>query len=130
MHKAASGAHLDTIVYLCDAGALVDASSELGMTPLLLAAQKGNPDTCRLLLGSGASVDAKDSTFGWTGLHFATSESHESTMACLIEGGANPRAKDEGGRSAVYCAKHPSIKVLLARLSAEFENSRHAPFGR
>lgn len=107
---------------------MVDIASESGMTPLLLAAQKGNPDSCRLLLGSGANIDAQDHTFGWTALHFATSESHESTMACLIEGGANPRAKDTGGRSAVYCAKHPSIKVLLARLSAEFENRNRTSF--
>jgi len=78
---------------------------------------------------AGASVDARDSTFGWSALHFATAESHESTMACLIEGGANPNAKDEGNRSALSCAKSASIKVLLTRLSAEFESrSRNSRF--
>ena len=42
---------------------------------------------------AGANVDARDSTFGWTALHFASSEGHETTLASLIEGGANPNAK-------------------------------------
>jgi len=121
LHKAAKAGHLDAIVALVDGKALVDSKCNSGMSPLIVAAQKGHADAVRLLLASGVSVDNRDITYGWTALHFASSEGHESTIASLIEGGANPNTKDEGGRTAIHCAKTPAIRMLICRLASEYE---------
>ena len=53
---------LETVNFLLQRGAEVDARYSRNFTPLLLAAYKGRAETARLLLLAGANIEAKDDT--------------------------------------------------------------------
>ena len=59
LHAALAGATNDGLVArLLEAGADVNARGETGVTPLHLAASRGNRALCEMLIGRGAAVDA------------------------------------------------------------------------
>lgn len=63
-----------------------------GITPLMLAAQKGQLEIAALLVDKGASIGLKDS-WGWTALMYALRYGHHDLAEFLIEKGANARDK-------------------------------------
>jgi hypothetical protein len=58
---------------LLNAGAVVDASDELGVTPLMRAAERGGVDVVKLLLQQSANPKAKSKN-GTTAADFARSK--------------------------------------------------------
>ena len=62
----------------------------LGMTPLMIAAEKGDTDKCRLLLSQhDADVDATRNEFcNCSALHYAIFGNHRKTVLLLLEYGA------------------------------------------
>jgi len=86
-----------------------------GRTPLHLAASRGHLDVARLLVESGADVDAR-SEFGYTPLHVAAMEGYLDVARLLVESGADVDARDKKGRTPLDLARkggHREVMKLL-----------------
>ena len=98
---------------------IVSEYSTEGFTALQLAAYLGKGDTVDFLLRSGADVNAiaKNPT-GYTALTGAVARGHESIASTLLEQGANPNHRYEGGFTPLMeAAASGSVdvtKLLLA----------------
>ena len=98
---------------------IVSEYSTEGFTALQLAAYLGKGDTVDFLLRSGADVNAiaKNLT-GYTALTGAVARGHESLASTLLEQGANPNHRYEGGFTPLMeAAASGSVdvtKLLLA----------------
>lgn len=81
-----------------------DVRTELGSTPLHLAAM--NPDTSALkvLIAAKADPNARDND-GATPLHMAAYGSRTAHTQLLLEAGADPLAKTDNGRDAGSMAR-------------------------
>jgi ankyrin repeat protein len=81
---------------LLDHGADVNARSQLGRTPLIVAASStGGMEAVRLLLAKGAEVNAADNS-GATALMEATTANQEQIVRVLLERGADVNTKHTG----------------------------------
>lgn len=58
LHWAACGGHTNLVQWLIEHQANVDATDDALWTPLIIAASAGHEAVVRLLLGSGAEVNA------------------------------------------------------------------------
>ena len=82
---------LGKVRLLVDHGAQVDARSDLGRTPLLIAATYvGNTDVVKYLLKSGAKITERDE-FGETVLTSASKRGDVQLVATLLQAGADPQ---------------------------------------
>lgn len=88
MHMASRKGHLALVQLLCEAGADKDAATELGWTPLILAAHAGHCDVMRFLCEVGADKE-KQSHDGQTPLFMASRKGHVAGVALLCEAGAD-----------------------------------------
>lgn len=81
-----------------------DVKTELGSTPLHLAAM--NPDTSAMkaLIAAKADPNARDND-GATPLHMAAYASRPEHVRLLLEAGADPLAKTDNGRDAGSMAR-------------------------
>jgi ankyrin repeat protein len=84
-------------------GADVNMADKEGDTALMHACLRSHT-TAQLLIRSGAYVDAK-MTNGWTALMVAARNGFLRTARLLLDGGANVRARDSQGRSALELAE-------------------------
>ena len=94
---------------LIEYGADVNAQALNGITPLMLAAERGDEKSVVLLIENGADVNAADA-FGKTALMYAAAcegiGSYLKVLETLIENGANVEAKDINGKTAlIYFAE-------------------------
>ena len=115
LHAASSLIHLESVSFLCDHGAHVDAQDSTGLTALHLAAKHGVETVVAELLARGAAADVQ-SDGGWTPLHFALQSGFTGVGSILIEGGADAAAnltEEEGGESPLYlyCEFISTLKV-------------------
>ena len=97
-------------------GAEVDVRDRNGMTPLLLAARKGNSETVRLLLAHGANVNAQDYYLAWTPLILASALGHKKVVKLLLEHGADIDIKDQNGMTALKYAVKNGYKEIVELL--------------
>ena len=70
LHDAARDGDLEKARALIDEGAAIDAQSERGETPLILAILAGNDAVAELLIEKGAAIDGRNAG-GFTPLHAA-----------------------------------------------------------
>jgi ankyrin repeat protein len=84
---AASNGQLEEVERLLNEGADIDARSDNGMTPLILASWRGHTKVVELLLREGADVDATTNK-GTTALRLATERGHKEIIRMLQEAGA------------------------------------------
>ena len=101
---------------LLEAGADVNAKSNLGGTPLLIAAAyPGNTGLLRLMLEKGANIHI--SVSGSTALTLAAFTGDVQGVAFLLDHGADPNPPGPGGHSALHLAvmrgDRPMVKRLL-----------------
>ena len=87
--EAARGGHEEVIRVLLKAGAVVNRTVQLGMSPLHLAARYGHIDIVRLLLESGAEPNHAN-IGGVTALQIAVKKGHHRVVKVLLRGGARP----------------------------------------
>lgn len=66
------------------------------LRPLHYAARNGNPEIIKLLLDSGAHVNAEDSE-GWTALHHASYHGHRGCVELLLDRGADINCRTKQG---------------------------------
>jgi uncharacterized protein len=87
-----------------------------GFTTLGLAAFLGGPDAVRVLLEHGADADDDaDNPFGVRPVHAASAAHDHESMRLLLEAGADPNQRQQGGFVPLHEAAH-SDDVEMARL--------------
>jgi len=74
-----------------------------GLTPLLFAARQGCLECARILLKSGAEINAADPN-DVSPVLMATINGHYDVAGLLLDQGADPNIADETGRTALYAA--------------------------
>ena len=95
----------------------LDTRDAHGLTPLVIAASKGEADTVRSLLAQGASVNAT-SADGRTALIAAVQQGHIDVVQSLIDGGANLDAATRGTGTALEVAERKGEAQIAALLLA------------
>ncbi len=94
LHQAVMSRRAEAIHYLLDIGFSADAKAEgRGMTPLLLAADFGNPDGARALAMRGADVNAADAS-GQTPFLLAVKKGRKELVDLFLEKGADVQTVD------------------------------------
>jgi ankyrin repeat protein len=80
-----------------------DLAAALRLTPLHLAALRGDAEEVERLLNGGADPNVRD-VFGRTPLHYAAARNHKAAAELLLSRGADPNAKDESGETPLDLA--------------------------
>jgi ankyrin repeat protein/beta-lactamase regulating signal transducer with metallopeptidase domain len=91
-------------------GVRLDIADSNGVTPLHIAALRGQRNACELLIANGANVDAKDK-YGRTPAHHAVRAGNIETANSLIENGADISSI----HLSAYKGNLSNLKTLLAR---------------
>ena len=93
LHGAAWRGHVNVVKMLLDAGADVDAETEvIRQTPLQKASQAGRSFVLKCLLSFGANINARDLS-SFTAMHWACYHGHEKAVQILLDAGANINAQ-------------------------------------
>src|SRR6266567_4175447 len=116
MYAAAFG-NFETLKFLIDAGADVNARNDFNATALLWAAR--DPEKAKLLIARGANVNAR-SKQGRTPLMMAClSHGGASIVALLLAKGADVNVRDNRGETALGLAatigEVETMRLLLAK---------------
>lgn len=101
LHQAAVYGQTDEVARLIEAGEDVAAADNALLTPLHMACQQEHLEVAKLLLGSGAPVDARDA-YGNTPLSksaFAFQGGDPELIRLLLDAGADPDLKNNTDRS-------------------------------
>lgn len=109
LHLAARQGHLDAVKALLAAGADVNAADAQGWTPLFKAAYNHELDcgfapVVQALADAGADVNARI-FYGLTPLMLAAGGGEAAVCAVLLNAGAEVKAANDGGRTALAMAK-------------------------
>ena len=124
--EAADANDTETVRYLIDKGADVDARNKDGDTPLLLAASYGNVEIVKLLLAKGADFNAVDAGSmrvkngpialgNFTPLLYAAAYAGYDTVKILLDAGAKVNAQDVRGMTPLMLAigtDRPDVGVI------------------
>jgi ankyrin repeat protein len=124
---------------LIDAGADVSAVNDEGQTPLMLAAQAGHAKAVKMLLENGmaGAVNARDkrgrTALMYVRLRYSYDEPSGAVVRALVAAGADVKATDEEGRTALMSAAEAGstdgVKALIelgASVNAKDKHSRTA----
>lgn len=126
-------ANLESVKFLVEKGADVNARDQIKSSPLLWAAGFGKPETVAYLITKGADVKATDDN-GWTPLIWAAGLGQAQTVDILVKAGADLNAADKqtgdtpllrGARTG----KADSLKILIvagANLTAKNKLGQNA----
>jgi uncharacterized protein len=119
LHDAARAGHLDKVRALIDQGEMIDAQSDRGETPLILAVLTGHADVVEVLIAHGADVMARNER-GLTPLHAAAYSGSTEMAALLLDHGAEleDRANVSGATPLMVAAEENHVAVaelLIAR---------------
>lgn len=122
LHHALACASINTIHFLIDNGAQLDAKDRLGNTPLHLAAQRGLFSMVQMLLKKGICIDECDE-HNYTPLHNAVEQGHVKITRFLLKAGANVNAQTCNGDTPLHLAlvsyaHHPGKKMFKKRLKS------------
>ncbi len=115
MHRLAYGGGVETARLLVEAGCEHDRKNREGMTPMIIAANRGHADLVRYLISCRAATEAVESAFGWTALHIAAAKGYGDVAGALLEAGAPVNAKDRFGKTPLhYAVRHGNAAVADA----------------
>lgn len=79
----------------------IDGEDDTGATPLILAAMKGSPSICKLLIDRGAQINHENKN-GHNATKYASSKNHKDVLQVLLEHGGNVNAQDHIGETPVH----------------------------
>ena len=110
----------DRVRTLLQAHVNANEKNYAGITPMTVAAEKGNIDIIRMLAEDGkADVNAK-SSYGITPIIAAASAGQADAISYLVKHGANATATDDLGKTAtIYAANYDDPDVLNDLVSME-----------
>ncbi|KAK6360342.1 Ankyrin repeat and SOCS box containing [Orbilia blumenaviensis] len=135
--------HLDAVRTLLNYNARVVCYNNIGMSPILTAAERGHLDILKLLwyhLGPAGAEEVKndENSTGRTALFLATKRGHTDTIKFLISEKADVRTSCDDGWTPIHAAAHHGsgdeglevIKMLLeegASLNARIVETGYTP---
>jgi ankyrin repeat protein len=96
-----------------------------GDTPLHIVAIWGDVEAARVLIASGAEIDARGED-DFTPLHNAVEQGHTEVVELLLDAGANPRLLCRAG-DAFSLVVHDSNPALIAALKKKEPNQTPKP---
>jgi ankyrin repeat protein len=115
MFEAASLGHLDRLKELIADTSAINSYSKDGFTALHFASYFGQPHAVRLLLEKGAKVDAVASNPTQVmPLHSAASARNLEAARLLLEHGAPPNARQQGGWVPIHAAALNGDRDMVA----------------
>jgi len=118
LHHAAGFGTLDTLTWLLNSGAAVNATNRLGSTPLHWAIH--DKAKVRLLLTRGAGVNAKQRAGRTPLYHAATLGNGNAILRLLLEHGADPNLRTANGRTPLMAAAgRGNVEALRLLLDAQ-----------
>lgn len=101
---------------LIEDGVDINARTEKGSTPLLIACRRRKSLECvRLLIAAGADVNLPDKR-GWTPLHFACYADNTQAVNLLLQAGANISLETIDQRLPIDLTANIKIKNLIEGL--------------
>ena len=112
-----------TLIY---ANVDVNERNYAGITPLTLAAEKGNMTIVKYLLDAHANIN-ESSPYGVTPLIAASAAGNAEVVEYLLSKGANSSIKDETGKTPVLYAAHYNNEKTLATLAKRFPQAVNIP---
>ena len=108
---------VDVVKQLIEEGVNVNLSRN-GVTPLMLAASKGNTEIAEVVLQAGVNINAKDDD-GWTALHKAAfDQAGTAIIELLMHSGIDVTAQNNSKKTALMLAeeaKHRDIVALMKK---------------
>ena len=105
----------DRVRTLMYANVNVNEKNYAGITPLTIAAEKGNMNIIKMLMEDGAMVNDK-SSYGVTPIISAAAAGNTEVVEYLVAQGADVTAKDDWGKTALIYAANIDNPQLLANL--------------
>jgi ankyrin repeat protein len=121
LHWAAHWDDVDTVDALIRLGARVDAATEYGVTPLVLAATNGSAAAMATLIRAGANPNTSLPT-GETPLIMAARTGKAEAVTVLLERSVEINAVDSRGQTALMWAAgegYPAVVDLLIKRGAD-----------
>jgi ankyrin repeat protein len=122
LHDAARDGDLEAARTLIDEGAAIDAQSDRGETPLILAILAGNDAVAELLIEQGAAIDGRNAG-GFTPLHAAAYAGDAAIAEDLLDRGADVNdAENKAGVTPLFPAieeDHAEVAELLIARGAD-----------
>lgn len=122
LHDAARDGDLEKARTMINEGAEIDARSDRGETPLILAILAGNDAIAELLIEKGAAIDGRN-TGGFTPLHAAAYVDDPAMAELLIDHGADINdAQNKAGVTPLFPAieeDHAAVADLLIARGAD-----------
>ena len=117
LHFAAFFGKAEAARTLIDAGAMVDVVSgnEMRVQPLHSAAAGRHHEVCRLLIASGADVNATQQ-HDFTPLHAAAQHGDDELVELFLSAGADPLARTDAGDTAADIAEAAGHVDVARRL--------------
>ncbi|CDZ77945.1 ankyrin repeat protein [Legionella massiliensis] len=110
-------AHISLVEFFLEQGILPNEKSDLGYSPLYLAASRGNVPIVKLLLEHKVAVNEPSTTIQMSALAVAVQNGHCEVVKLLLENGANVDSKDKRGVTALFIAVSKSnyhmVQLLL-----------------
>ena len=116
LHHAVQTGHTELIELLLNFAASLDQLTDLGLTALQLAANRGQADAARTLIGAGAALDVTEPNLGASALMMAAFGGHTDVVALLLDAGANVTLTGNCGSEADEACR----KLLLLRPQPQF----------
>ena len=110
----ASDDDVEIVQELIRAGVSVNRCRVNGLSPLMLAARRGNSNIAKVLLQHGANVDAVCDDEGSSALLYASVRGHKDIVRALIDAGANVNVaqKKDGYTALMLAALHAHADVV------------------
>ncbi|CAH8451148.1 unnamed protein product [Schistosoma haematobium] len=112
LHLAAGYNNIETLEFLLESGADVNAKDKGGLIPLHNASSYGHVDVAALLIRYGTSVNAVDK-WGYTPLHEAAQKGRTQLCALLLAHGADPKIRNQENQTPFELATADDVKSLL-----------------
>jgi ankyrin repeat protein len=109
-----------TVQYLLEAGADPNQRNAKGLTPLMVATDRVDTESVRLLLARKPDVNVQAAPYRWTALHMACGRALANRrpdtleiVQALLKAGADPNLKDSFGRNPLEMLGSASVTPNL-----------------